>query len=60
MTDATTEAVNKSVLTDEDSELLTKLCEQVWFVYRTTGSTILLTTHQELTDLRTRITGEDN
>lgn len=59
MNDATTETAGKSHLTAEDCELLTKLCEQVWCCYHATRSPILLTTHQELTDLRNRITGQD-
>lgn len=59
MTDVTTEAAGKSSLTPEDHEQLTKLLEQLWFCYVTTRNPTLLSTHQELTDLRDRIAGQD-
>ena len=40
--------------------MLDKLCEQLWFAYSQTRNPILLSTHQELTDLRNRITGQDD
>lgn len=60
MTDVTTEAAGKSNLTPADREMLDKLCEQLWFAYSQTRNPILLSTHQELTDLRNRITGQDD
>lgn len=58
MTDASTVDA-KSHLDAADAEQFKKLCEQVWFAYVTTKSPILLSTHQELNELRVRITGED-
>tara|TARA_R110000782_G_scaffold50647_6_gene109684 strand:+ start:1534 stop:1656 length:123 start_codon:yes stop_codon:yes gene_type:complete len=39
--------------------MLGKLCEQLWYCYVMTRNPTLLSTHQELTDLRDRIVAQD-
>jgi len=46
-------------MSEEDADLFEKLNEQVWLVCMQTNSPILLTAHQELTELRARLIGEE-
>lgn len=56
--DSTTGVGTGSRLTEAEAEQLTRIREQVWAVAMQTGLQVALVAHQELTEFRQALTGE--